>query len=178
MERWKGSPETTPTKLHTVSSRASVLDPGSSLLETTTQPRNKAPPDHKTVSSRPANRDPVPRGGKVRLPQRPEVSPKQATPLPLPNRLRQPLKKQDMGKQPALKQISPYYIPRHHGQRPGIQSFGNNHPALKQSQPNYILRHHGLRAVIQSFKAQKQAPDPIATAPTTPIRACYPRKSA
>jgi len=35
-------------------------------------------------------RDPVPRGGKVRLPQRPEVSPKQATPLPLPNRLRQP----------------------------------------------------------------------------------------
>ena len=30
-------------------------------------------------------------GGKVRLPQRPEVSPKQATPLPLPNRLRQPL---------------------------------------------------------------------------------------
>jgi hypothetical protein len=35
-------------------------------------------------------RDPVPRGGKVRLPQRPEVSSKQATPLPLPNRLRQP----------------------------------------------------------------------------------------
>jgi len=35
-------------------------------------------------------RDPVPWGGKVRLPQRPEVSPKQATPLPLPNRLRQP----------------------------------------------------------------------------------------
>ena len=29
-------------------------------------------------------------GGKVRLPQRPEVSYKQATPLPLPNRLRQP----------------------------------------------------------------------------------------
>jgi hypothetical protein len=54
------SPETKPTKLH-------------------------------TVSSRPASRDPVPRGGKVRLPQRPEVSSKQATPLPLPNRLRQPL---------------------------------------------------------------------------------------
>ena len=36
-------------------------------------------------------RDPAPWGGKVRLPQRPEVSPKQATPLPLPNRLRQPL---------------------------------------------------------------------------------------
>jgi len=35
-------------------------------------------------------RDPVPWGGKVRLPQRPEVSSKQATPLPLPNRLRQP----------------------------------------------------------------------------------------
>ena len=46
-----------------------------------------------TVSSRASaclTRDPVPRGGKVRLPQRPEVSPKQATPLPLPNRLRQP----------------------------------------------------------------------------------------
>ncbi len=54
------SPETKPTKLH-------------------------------TVSSRPASRDPVSRGGKVRLPQRPEVSSKQATPLPLPNRLRQPL---------------------------------------------------------------------------------------
>ena len=39
-------------------------------------------------------RDPVPWGGKVRLPQRPEVSPKQATPLPLPNRLRQPNKRQ------------------------------------------------------------------------------------
>jgi hypothetical protein len=39
----------------------------------------------------PLTRDPVSRGGKVRLPQRPEVSPKQATPLPLPNRLRQPL---------------------------------------------------------------------------------------
>ena len=35
-------------------------------------------------------RDPVLWGGKVRLPQRPEVSSKQATPLPLPNRLRQP----------------------------------------------------------------------------------------
>ena len=31
-----------------------------------------------------------PWGGKVPLPQRPEVSSKQATPLPLPNRLRQP----------------------------------------------------------------------------------------
>ena len=30
-------------------------------------------------------------GGKFRLPQRPEVSSKQATPLPLPNRLWQPL---------------------------------------------------------------------------------------
>ena len=30
------------------------------------------------------------RGGKIRLPQRPEVSSKQATPLPLPNRFRQP----------------------------------------------------------------------------------------
>jgi len=29
-------------------------------------------------------------GGKVRLPQRPQVSSKQATPLPLPNRFRQP----------------------------------------------------------------------------------------
>jgi len=35
-------------------------------------------------------RDPVLRGGKIRLPQRPEVSSKQATPLPLPNGLRQP----------------------------------------------------------------------------------------
>jgi len=35
--------------------------------------------------------EPVLRGGKVRLPQRPEVSSKQATPLPLPNGLRQPL---------------------------------------------------------------------------------------
>jgi hypothetical protein len=36
-------------------------------------------------------RDPVPWGGIFRLPQRPEVSSKQATPLPLSNRLRQPL---------------------------------------------------------------------------------------
>jgi len=57
-----------------------------------------------TVSSRPVgvlagsvtirwgdlSREPVPWGGKVRLPQRPEVSSKQATPLPLPNGLRQP----------------------------------------------------------------------------------------
>ena len=133
VERWKGGkverfPRNKSTKLYIVSSRASVLDPGSSLLETTTQPRNKAPPDHKTVSSRPANRDPVHRGGKVRLPQRPEVSSKQATPLPLPNRLRQPLIKQDMGKQPALKQISPDYILRHPGLDPGSSAQGWQSP--------------------------------------------------
>jgi hypothetical protein len=60
----------TPTKPQTVSSRASLLDPGSSLLETTVAREG---------------------GGKIRLPQRPEASPKQATPLPLPNGLRQPL---------------------------------------------------------------------------------------
>jgi hypothetical protein len=52
------------------------------------------------------------RGGKIRLPQRPEVSSKQATPLPLPNRFRQP-----------TKQTPPSYILCHPGQRPGIQSF-------------------------------------------------------
>ena len=36
--------------------------------------------------------DPVLRGGKVRLPQRPEVSSQTGNLLPLPNRLRQPLK--------------------------------------------------------------------------------------
>jgi len=47
----------------------------------------------------------VPRGGKVCLPQRPKVSPQQATPLPLPNRLRQP-----------TKQTPPGYILCHPGQ--------------------------------------------------------------
>ena len=57
-----GSPRNKLIRLYTVSSRASVLDPGSNAQ----------------------------RGGKVRLPQRPEVSSKQATQLPLPNGLRQP----------------------------------------------------------------------------------------
>ena len=61
-EQTSAAHETNPTRLYTVSSRASVLDPGSNAQ----------------------------RGGKVRLPQRPEVSSKQATQLPLPNGLRQP----------------------------------------------------------------------------------------
>ena len=82
-------PRNKTTKLYTVSSRASLLDPGSSLLETTTRLN--------TMSSRPASRDPVTWGGKICLPQRPEVSFKQATPLHLPNRLQQPNTRQPMG---------------------------------------------------------------------------------
>jgi len=63
-------------------------------------------------------RDPVHWGGKVRLPQRPEVSSKQATPLPLPNGLRQPLN------YPRISAWTAW---------PGIQSFVNrlrSEPAL------------------------------------------------
>ncbi|HOC94783.1 MAG TPA: hypothetical protein PK802_02325 [Candidatus Cloacimonadota bacterium] len=40
---WKGSPETNHARPYTVSSRASLLDPGSSLLETTTRPKSNRP---------------------------------------------------------------------------------------------------------------------------------------
>gem|GEM_PF-5227367 len=70
-------------------------------------PRNKSTRLY-TVSSRASacvTRDPVPGGWQVRLPQRPEVSSKQATPSPLPNRLRQPLNKKGYkDKRPAKKQ--------------------------------------------------------------------------
>ena len=67
-------------------------DPASPIIKhhQTSNPRQSAPficvylrEPHDPGSS--------PWGGKVRLPQRPEVSSKQATPLPLPNRLRQPI---------------------------------------------------------------------------------------
>ena|GEM_PF-2728542 len=109
MEWWKGSPETSPPDPETDHRRLEnrvipACEPGSSLLETTTPAPKQSTQDHKTVSSRPVGsspkrvavwwdemtRDPVPWGGKVRLPQRPEVSSKQPTPSPLPNRLRQP----------------------------------------------------------------------------------------
>ena len=59
VERWKGGkverwnvPRNKPTKPHTVSSRASLLDPGSSLLKQPASPETKHT-KLKTASSRP-----------------------------------------------------------------------------------------------------------------------------
>jgi len=71
-----------------------TLDPGSSLLETPVERWKWRFSDRQykvaALAIAPSGIAFHGGGGKVRLPQRPEVSSKQATPLPLPNRLRQP----------------------------------------------------------------------------------------
>ena len=46
------------------------------------------------------------------MPQRPEVSPKQATPLPLPDRLRQPLNYTNSTFPQYIQAVAPIYIER------------------------------------------------------------------
>ena len=134
MERF---PRNKTTKLYTVSSRASLLDPGSSLLETTTRLN--------TMSSRPASRDPVTWGGKICLPQRPEVSFKQATPLHLPNRLQQPNTRQPMGWQ------SPFAT-----ETGGLLQTGNCVAPAEQSSAAQYSAAQGWQSVTTSCANQAQ----------------------
>ncbi len=113
VERWKGAPETSPPGYFRVI-------PGS---------RGPLWGGLPGIQSFGNNRGPR-WGWQNLLPQRPEASPKQATPLPLPNGLRQP--EPGNKPRPAPKQVHQVVFRVIPGSRgplwgglPGIQSFGN-----------------------------------------------------